>query len=385
MQHLRLLLSLLLALSLAACGGSPTTEAPTAAPTAAATHTPRPSPIAEPTAPPTVIPPSVTALATTAPTVQQPPIATLTAELSATVVASLPPTLTPDPGGGGLFPGIEGVTAQPLNVPGGWQPLWVVASNGMGMGDPSQRHFVAIYARDGDSWAELDRAELTNDDYLDPASVTQVEVDPRYVWLEAQGGAGAHSGCYDLLRFDGQRLHSEASSCSSSPGAGGLKDINNDGVPEVVLDATDYYVFCYACGVRLVNYTVLRWDGERMVKLELTPLTESISSELLRLNNLAVEQAQHGLWKDAEATLMQSMALSVQDPIVRLERRADPPGGRGARRAGRQRRLSAARQSVLWRLRRRPGCACSPCRPPSCLASARRWCKARSPRASSRS
>ncbi len=253
---------------------------------------------------------------TTAPTAPQLPVATLTAELSATVVASLPPTLTPDPGGGGLFPGIDGVSAQPLSVPGGWQPLWVVASHGMSTGDPSQRHFVAIYARDGDGWAELDRAELANDDYLDPSGLTQVEVDPRYIWLEAQGGAGAHSGCYDLLRFDGQQLYSEASSCSSSPGAGQLKDVNGDGIHEVVLDATDYYVFCYACGVRLVNYTVLRWDGEKMVEMQLEPAPESAPAELRRLTNHAIELAEHGLWKDAETSIIKAAAYSFYDETL---------------------------------------------------------------------
>src|SRR5207244_4359732 len=94
--------------------------------------------------------------------------------------------------------------------------------------------------------------------------VFQVELDPKNIWLEAQGGAGAHSGCYDLLRFDGKQLHSEISSCSSSPGDSRLEDLNGDGTPEVVLDATDYYVFCYACGVRKINYTVMRWDGQQM-------------------------------------------------------------------------------------------------------------------------
>jgi hypothetical protein len=340
MKHLRLLLITIVLLTLAACGTPSTTESPTAVPpTAAPTQTPRATPIAEPTAPPE---------ATSAPT---------TAELSATVVAGLPPTSTPMPGNA-AFPGIEGVNAQPLKAPEGWPPLWAVSSHGLSV-DPAQGHFVAIYTHDDSGWKELDRFVLANDDYLDPGSLTQVDVDPHFVWLEAQGGAGAHSGCYDLLRFDGQQLHDEASSCSSSPGAGGLKDLNGDGVPEVLLDATDHYVFCYACGVRLINYTVLRWDGQKMVEVVLEPVMGSPSAALRDLTNQAVELAQHGFWKEAQATISQTLALSVQDQtaswdaaLIRLIAEA--------RRSGRQRRLPVARQPVLRRLRCGAGCATAP-------------------------
>jgi len=315
MNRLRLLLTIIMLLTLAGCGTLPATESPTAAPpTAAPAQTPRVTLAAEPTAPPKATSTPTAAPATTVEPTAAPdsevPIATLTAELSATVVASMPPTSTPAPGNA-AFPGIEGVNAQPLKAPEGWPPLWAVSSHGLSV-DPAQGHFVAVYTRDGKGWRELDRFALSNDDYLDPGSLTQVDVDPRYIWLEAQGGAGAHSGCYDLLRFDGRRLHDEASSCSSSPGAGGLEDLNGDGVPEVLLDATDHYVFCYACGVRLVNYTVLRWDGQKMVEMTLEPLPGSETSELTRLVNQAVAQAHAGLWKDASATISPTFVLATQ-------------------------------------------------------------------------
>lgn len=306
MRHLRLLLSSLLALSLVACAGPPTAESPTAAPTAAATRTPRPSPPAEPTAPPTVNAPSVTPVATTAPTAPQPPLATLTAELSATVAASLPPL----PGSDGSL----GLQAQPLKVPEGWPPVWAVSAYSGNFTSSSQPHFVAVYRRDGDGWSEVDRVDLVNVGHFDSENVVQADIDPRYVWLEIQGVVGAHSGCYDLLRFDGQQLHSEASSCSSSTRGGWLHDINNDGVPEVVLDATDPYIFCFACGVRLVNYSVLRWDGQQMVEVELTPIpAEKHLGQLAQLTNQAIELAEHGLWKDAQAALDQTVFLAAYD------------------------------------------------------------------------
>jgi hypothetical protein len=172
---------------------------------------------------------------------------------------------------------------------------------------------VAIYAHDGGDWKQLDRFELANDDYLDPTGVMQVEIDPRYVWLEVQGGAGAHSGCYDLLRFDGKQLHGEVSACSSSPGAGGLIDLNRDGRPEVVIDQTDYYVFCYACGVRKIDQQVLRWDDQKFVEVDLAPLPDTAPPDLREPVDRAVELAQAGFWKEAQATISQTQALQAQD------------------------------------------------------------------------
>jgi hypothetical protein len=233
----------------------------------------------------------------------------MTAELSATIVASLPPTPTPDQANGTGGFGLEGVSAQALRSPAGWPQLWAVASHGMSMGDPTQAHFVAIYTRDGDVWEQLDRFKLANDDFLDPTGLAQVDIEPTNIWLEAQGGVGAHSGCYDLLRFDGKQLHSEVASCSSSPGGSRLEDVNGDGVNDVVLDATDYYVFCYACGVRKINYTVMRWDGQKMVEVKLAALPASGSGELHDLTNQMITLAQAGLWKEAQAAITQTLLL----------------------------------------------------------------------------
>src|SRR5262245_41997281 len=114
MKHLRLLLTTIMLLTLAACGTPSTTESPTAAPPTAV-----PTLAAEPTAPPEATSvPTIVQAATAEPTVMpisEVPIATLTAELSATAVAELPPTSTPMPGNA-AFLGIEGVNAQPLRA-----------------------------------------------------------------------------------------------------------------------------------------------------------------------------------------------------------------------------------------------------------------------------
>jgi len=246
------------------------------------------------------------------------------AELKGMIEASLPPTPTPDTSG--FSPGgIVEVGALPLTVSSESQPIWAVFSIGMhGFGDPPQNHFIAIYTRSDAGWQELTRLELGEGsdpeafgpDYVFEGSLRQVNVESSRIWLQLEGGAGAHGGTYHLLSFDGQALKVEATNFTPSPGGNLLEDLNGDGVLEVLLDATDPYVFCYACGMRLVNFTVLRWDGSQMVEVPLTPLPESASADLRNLNNRAVELAQAGLWKDALATIEQAQELDAQDEAV---------------------------------------------------------------------
>ncbi len=175
--------------------------------------------------------------------------------------------------------------------------------------DAPQPHALALYTRTEHGWQQValtafdDVDGASGPDYLDAGSVAQVQVEPDNLWLEMHGGVGAHSGVYRLLRFDGEAFTTEAYGFSSSPGAGQVADLNEDGVGEVLLDATDYYVFCYACGVRYPFTSVLRWDGEVMTPVELALLGESAVKDLRQRNNQAVEFAQAGLWKDALALL----------------------------------------------------------------------------------
>ena len=128
---------------------------------------------------------------------------------------------------------------------------------------------------------ELARQELNSldennfgPDYLNEQSVNQVDIDPAFVWLAIDGGIGAHGGTFQLLRFDGAALHLEIVGSSASPGVGYLEDLNNDGTAEVILREHDFYVFCYACGVRYLNFRVFTWDtvNERMLEVTLQPM-----------------------------------------------------------------------------------------------------------------
>ena len=124
---------------------------------------------------------------------------------------------------------------------------------------------------------------------------------------------GAHSGTFNLLSFDGTTLRSEAGGFSSSPGVGEIADINGDGVGEVILDASDYYVFCYACGVRLAQYDVLRWNGTRFEPVTLQPLPSGAPEVLRAANDRAVELANAGLWQDTQALMLETLDTGETD------------------------------------------------------------------------
>lgn len=233
-----------------------------------------------------------------------------TSELTPTVASDLPEE---------AFDNIE---ALHLRAPSVDQPLWAAFSQGMRNYDldPTPNHFVAIYTREAERWRELTHHELASDDteQVGPdyvMEVKQAKVEPNHIWLELHGGVGAHSGTYHLLRFnpENQSLTVAVSNFSASPGSGNTTDLNGDGFDEVVLNATDPYVFCYACGVYLIQHNVWRWDGSDMVQVSLETLPDSAPSELRRLNNRAVELAQAGLWKDALAAIDEAETLEVEN------------------------------------------------------------------------
>lgn len=239
-------------------------------------------------------------------------------QLQATLTASLPPSPTPD-AQGMTMGGFEGVKVLPLTKSSPGLPYWAAFSYGFRIFEPLQNHFLALYSYTDAGWQEVSRLELENPDYLDPTAVRQVQIEPSRLWLEVQGGAGAHAGAYDLLSFDGQTLRNEVSHSSASPGGSWLEDLNEDGLPEVILDQTDYYVFCYACGVRLLQYEVLSWTGDGLSEVKLSPLPEAAPTQLRDLTNRAVELAQAGLWKDALETINQAVALDAQNPLVNMD------------------------------------------------------------------
>lgn len=319
-KRLSFLLVALLLPTLAACGqsGLPTAPTPTIAaqPTAVearATNTPRPRRTPTPEEEATETPRMDSAETPTTPdeegVVLTDPLAI---ELQATVVASLPATPTPGGESSG-FGGFDGVNVFHLDTADGFGTLWVAYTYGMRSFEPLEQHFVAVYNQEETGWQELGRVELEDPDYIDSAGVQQVAVDMESTWLQVDSGVGAHGGCFNILRFDGQELHNELSHCGSAPGSGSLEDLNGDDVMEVLLDATDHYVFCYACNVDYIVTDVVRWDGAQMVDVELEPLPDTEPEELRQLTDRAIELAQHDLWKDAQEVIADTARFEAQD------------------------------------------------------------------------
>ncbi len=219
--------------------------------------------------------------------------------------------------------GIEGIYAFPLEGSAD-QAFWVAHTLGIRNFDPVQNHVIAIYAPASDSWQEVTRVELAmkNDpadpgvspDYLGEGGVTQVQVEPAHFWIQVEGGAGAHSGVYGLYRFDGITLTEELNGFAASPGVGRVEDLNDDGIAEVLLNASDPYVFCYACGVRLVQWQINRWDETQLISVTLEALSDSAPADVKEFNDDLIALAQAGLWKDALAKLDEAGVFSYTEP-----------------------------------------------------------------------
>lgn len=300
-------LALFLVVSVASCSPVPATPAGGDVGTAEVLPAPTDVPATATTAPSPTDVPATTAPSPTAVEASLPP----TTELRALLEAGLAPAPTPE---AGMTAEPLEIEVLPLEVAPGQAPLWAAHTSGMGYLYPDQDHFVAVFGYGEGEWQELGRVVLTTcAEYVGKGSLTQVQVEPSQVWLELQSGAGAHSGCYDLFRFDGEALHPAVSGFSSSPGAGWTADLNGDGNLEVILNQTENYVFCYACSVRLPQYQVLTWDGQDLVEVQLSPLPSSAPEELREANDLAVELAMAQLWKDAQEAMAQAVSLAGED------------------------------------------------------------------------
>jgi len=241
--------------------------------------------------------------------------------LAATLIAALPATMTPDPGlrsAGDWNAGVSDVRISALEVPQGSPPLWMASSRGFRHRDRAverdQDHFVALYSREGESWRLLGRAELTCPDRLD--RVDQVIVEPQRVWIAARGGANAHNGCFDLLSFDGRSLRHEIAHSTAGPDRSRLEDLDGDGLLDAILDTSDPYVLCYDCDVRLEDFEVRRWDGERFVPVRLALLGPDAPPSVRIPINQAVAWARAGLWKDAAIKVRRASEDLASDPVA---------------------------------------------------------------------
>ena len=335
-KRLNLLVLTALLLALAACNSNGLPAGPTATDTAAALPT---ATLPLPVPPSFTVPPmqatpiqaaptpsqaSAVDTATSEPPATRGPASTepLALELEATIVASMPATPTPDSAAGDGT-GVMGVKVIPLKgrQAGNGDSLWAAFSYGIRRFDPEEKHFVAVYSHGQQGWRQLGKVELEDADYLDEGSVEQAFIEPNDLWLSLETGVGAHGGCYSLLRFDGTALQTEVSECGPSPDIGGLRDVNGDGTPDVVINTSDPYVICYACGVVYKSYKALSWNGRSVEEVMLQPLPASAPEKLRLATNRAIELAGHELWKEAAALIAETRRLSPpsQDPVYKWD------------------------------------------------------------------
>ena len=230
-----------------------------------------------------------------------PNIATLTEQLAAEYGMAQDPT--------------RNVAAQPIDAESD-PPLVVAFTYGLPPDSFSKMHKVSIHAAMPGGWSELSQVELACVNYLDEFSLELVMVELANIWLSVQGGAGAHGGCLELLRWDGQELSVVISSFNSIPDAGSVTDLNGDGQVDLLLNNSDPYIFCYACGLQLYKARFFRWEGQTLVEAAPRSLAEDHPDDLRALNSNALELAETGLYADALAQIEQAQLLAPADKTV---------------------------------------------------------------------
>jgi hypothetical protein len=210
--------------------------------------------------------------------------------IAATMIANMPATATPD--ASGLSNSLQGDTA----VLGLLDRYVAGITLGM-MEEMDDPHPLTIYEKNGSDFMPIASYEF-NEEYISRLELIPI-TDPDKAFFVVNGGIGAHSSFAKVFSFDGKTLKVELQ-VQSDAGGGTLTmaDANNDGQVDLIADSTDYYVFCYACGVRIYGETVYAWDGTAFVAQQ---LQDSPDVTLQR----AIEYARAQRYKDAAALLTQ--------------------------------------------------------------------------------
>ena len=191
--------------------------------------------------------------------------------IAATVEAGLPATATPD--ASGLLASLQGETIVVGLYSTTDASYFATIASGM-LENYEDPHPLIIYRKTGSTFTEVARY-----DFVDYEYIAGIELLPEYTNNNAQflvwGGVGAHSSFSTRFAFDGTTLSKQADYFSSSAGgATELIDLDGDGKREIIADNTDYYVFCYACGVRLYGELIYVWDGSNFVEQSIQPSSD---------------------------------------------------------------------------------------------------------------
>jgi len=192
--------------------------------------------------------------------------------LAATTIALMPATATPD--ASGLTASLQGEVIVVALSNGAEEQFFATISKGMmeNMDDP---HPLTIYQKQGTEFVKITQYDFTNGEYIGDLELLP-NPDPTHMLFAVHGGVGAHSSFGTVFSFDGKTLKS-ALETQSDAGGGALtiQDVNGDGVQDAIGDATDYYVFCYACGVRIYSDTIYTWDGTKFIEQKLTTSSDA--------------------------------------------------------------------------------------------------------------
>ena len=304
---------LLAAASFVGCEGDDAGPAPADAPTQPATATPSPVPTPTPAVLPTATPtPTTAATPTPTPTPTATPASSPTpeptpgeAELAAEITSIVLDAITEEFGENELE-----ARALDLGVGDADGAYWAVVTDGPQPfyrnddGDPINFfHIVAVYRLNADGmWSdEIDRIEIdTAPQRTGEPELVTIDGAPGSAWVVIRGPTGAHAGTFDVIRFDGSSLSTTLSHLSSRPNAGEIVDLDGDGLPEVMLNDSNPYVFCYACAVEEHALQIYRWDGADLSRVQLAA-PAGLPPDATADAALAVALAEADLWREAAA------------------------------------------------------------------------------------
>ncbi|MCA9849163.1 MAG: hypothetical protein KC461_00755 [Dehalococcoidia bacterium] len=209
--------------------------------------------------------------------------------------------------------GIEVVTAA-FNTSD--RELWVAVTSGPGIYDlpEAREHVAGIYERSGDDWVELANTTLASGPTFADISIVAADYEGAS-WIAIDGITGAHSGTFELLKFDGTDLASVLWWFSSMPGAATVVDLDGTEPPEVVLNATDPYVYCYACGVRAWSEVIYRWMDGELVEVPVAGVADD-DQLVTDLTEVAAIYAAADLWQRALDSVTEASNMAPNNPDV---------------------------------------------------------------------
>lgn len=234
------------------------------------------------------------------------------AALRRNLMSSLTTGLSPDE----TREALESIEVVTVTLAFDSREVWVATTSGSGIYElpESRSHVAAVYEVIDGSWVELAHMRLASaPTYTDLEIVAESHAGS--AWIAVHGVAGAHSGTFELLQFDGFDLRSDLWWFSPMPAAASVVDLDGAAPPEIVLNATDPYVYCYACGVRAWDEVIYRWADGQLVEVPLAGV--GASSQLVTdLTEFAALYAQADLWRQALDAADEALDLAPDDVDV---------------------------------------------------------------------